>query len=199
MATRDPIIGDLLEEYREVVLPERGRMRAALWFARQLASLVKPWMWGALLGAILGLENVVNTAYRPLAEDDGVTLLMLLAIALTVWSLVGFRAAARHGRWADGVTASVAASAATMVVSQAANFARVLIFADRLQYNHEWNSLMARFAASGMTSLRLFVFREYAWGIPLFVATFVAAGVVCGAIASAISVMHDARSSRGRA
>jgi hypothetical protein len=43
-----PIIGDLIEEYREVVLPARGRTRAAAWFVGQLLSLVRPWTWGVL-------------------------------------------------------------------------------------------------------------------------------------------------------
>ena len=37
---RDSVSGDLLEEYREVVLPSRGMLRAKLWYVRQLASFV---------------------------------------------------------------------------------------------------------------------------------------------------------------
>jgi hypothetical protein len=40
---RDPISGDLLEEYREAVLPARGRTRAQLWYLRQTLGLV---VWG---------------------------------------------------------------------------------------------------------------------------------------------------------
>jgi len=56
------IIGDLLEEYREVVSPSRGRIRAMLWFAGQLTSLIEPWMWGLILGVTLGGLNLVSTA-----------------------------------------------------------------------------------------------------------------------------------------
>ena len=37
---RDTVTGDLLEEYREVVLPQRGALRAKLWYVRQVASFV---------------------------------------------------------------------------------------------------------------------------------------------------------------
>ena len=53
MTEQSPIVGDLVEEYREVVLPARGRVRAALWLVVQLVSLARPWMWGAVLGAVI--------------------------------------------------------------------------------------------------------------------------------------------------
>jgi hypothetical protein len=34
-ANRDTITGDLLEEYREVIRPTRGAVRARLWYLRQ--------------------------------------------------------------------------------------------------------------------------------------------------------------------
>ena len=37
---RDSVSGDLLEEYRDVVLPSRGVLRAKLWYVRQLVSFV---------------------------------------------------------------------------------------------------------------------------------------------------------------
>jgi hypothetical protein len=54
MTGQNPIIGDLIEEYREVVRPARGRLAAGLWLARQLASFVRPWMWGAAGAAVVG-------------------------------------------------------------------------------------------------------------------------------------------------
>jgi hypothetical protein len=37
---RDTVTGDLLEEYREAALPERGVFRARLWYLRQVLSLL---------------------------------------------------------------------------------------------------------------------------------------------------------------
>jgi hypothetical protein len=79
MTEQSPIVGDLVEEYREVILPRRGRVRASLWFAGQLASLVRPWMWGGAFGLLLGTGNLLVTAWRPLAEDSGAVLLSLAA------------------------------------------------------------------------------------------------------------------------
>ena len=39
---RDRVSGDLLEEYREVVVPGRGVVRANLWYLRQVVSFVTP-------------------------------------------------------------------------------------------------------------------------------------------------------------
>jgi len=37
---RDTVTGDLLEEYREIVVPERGRFGARIWYIREVASFV---------------------------------------------------------------------------------------------------------------------------------------------------------------
>ena len=40
--SRDPVSGDLLEEFREVLLPTRGRLRARLWYLEQVAGFIAP-------------------------------------------------------------------------------------------------------------------------------------------------------------
>lgn len=59
-ANRDPVTGDLLEEYREVIRPARGAVRARLWYLRQALSLalasnspVQSLIWLAAAGAIV--------------------------------------------------------------------------------------------------------------------------------------------------
>jgi hypothetical protein len=188
MTEQSPIVGDLVEEYREVILPTRGRVGASLWFASQLASLVRPWMWGAAFGLLLGVENILVTAWRPRAEDSGLVLLSLAALALTFWGTIGFYAARRRQRWLDGLTASFVAATLTMVISQTANFIRVLVFYDTLQHSGEWASLIARFHASGMTDLQAFVFLDYARNTPLFIAVFIAVGTMSGALGGTLGL-----------
>ena len=53
---RDTIAGDLLEEYREVVLPARGRLRAQTWYLRQVISFIDGVRLGLLVAASLGRE-----------------------------------------------------------------------------------------------------------------------------------------------
>lgn len=199
MTEQNPIIGDLVEEYREVVRPARGRVRAALWFGAQLASLVRPWMWGAALGTVLGAGNLIGTAYQPLAEDDGAVLLGMAGTVLLAWGAIGYGFARRGARWIDGVTAAFVGATLTMLVSQVANVVRVVAFYDQLQFNHEWRSLMARFYASGMTDLQTFVLIDYARNTPLFVVIFVAAGTVAGAIGATLSAARPQRPSRVQA
>jgi hypothetical protein len=191
MTEQSPIVGDLVEEYRDVVLPTRGRVGASLWFAGQLASLVRPWMWGAAFGLLLGAENIIVTAWRPLAEDSGLVLLSLTMVALTFWGTIGFYAARQRQQWLDGVTASFVAATVTMMISQTANFIRVLMFYDTLQHSGEWASLMARFHASGMTDLQAFVFLDYARNTPLFIVVFIAVGTISGALGGALGLRRN--------
>jgi hypothetical protein len=39
---RETVVGDLREEFIESTSPQRGRLRASLWYLRQVASFV-PW------------------------------------------------------------------------------------------------------------------------------------------------------------
>ncbi len=191
MTEQSPIVGDLIEEYREVVLPARGPVRAALWFVRQLASLVRPWMWGTAFGLLLGVENIIATAWQPLVEDSPPVMLALAGLALMFWGTIGFYSARRHRRWFDGISAAFAAATMTMLISQAANFFRVLVFYDSLQHSGEWTSIMARYHASGMTDLQMFVFLDYARNTPLFIAVFIVVGTMSGAFGAALGLRRD--------
>jgi len=65
---RQTIAGDLLEEYREAILPARGRPRAQLWYLVQIVSLMSHVQLGVALG--LGFSTVAvlfNVAF-PLAH-----------------------------------------------------------------------------------------------------------------------------------
>ena len=75
-----------------------------------------------------------------------------------------------------------------MLISQAANFIRVLVFYDRLQFSGEWAGLMARYHASGITDLQTFVFLDYARNTPPFMAVLIAAGTLSGVFGGAIGL-----------
>jgi len=154
------ILGDLLEEYREVVLPERGRVRATAWFAAQLASLVKPWVWGSLIGAGLGIGNLVATARTPLADDDSGGMLACAGVLLIAWAAISFGAARDRGLL-HAIVAGLVAGTTTLALFNAANYLRVIMFVDQIRYRADWVDLMARFQASGASNLRWFVVRDY--------------------------------------
>src|SRR5262245_25713216 len=67
---RDSVSGDLLEEYRESIVPALGR-GADRWYVRQVAGYVlrMTWVWGALVAAILVVrylfDSLVPVQYTP--------------------------------------------------------------------------------------------------------------------------------------
>ena len=65
---RESVSGDLLEEYRDAIVPTRGRA-ADLWYIRQVAwyLLRASWMWGTLMGAALVFRYLLDTLV-PLAD-----------------------------------------------------------------------------------------------------------------------------------
>jgi len=191
-----PIIGDLLEEYREVVLPARGRARAAIWFMTQLAGLVKPWMWGVIIGLVFGIENLVSTAISPLAEDTPALMLTLVTVVLGSWILVGFSAGRRTMRVRDAVLAGVVVATISMSLFGMANWVRVTVFLDVIKDRSDWVGLMDRFHASGAPDLRSFVMSEYSRGNLLSTAVIAGIGGAMGALGGLVGVRRHRASTR---
>jgi len=121
---RETVSGDLLEEYRDTIVPARGRA-ADLWYIRQVAwyLLRASWMWGTLMGAALVfrylLDTLVPTAdYRMRASVLSWTILCVCMLAgfVTAWRTRSMRA----GVLASTTSATIAAilsivGAATML------------------------------------------------------------------------------------
>jgi hypothetical protein len=63
---RESVSGDLLEEYRETIVPARGPA-ADWWYVRQVASFLlrASWLWGAVLGAALVIRYLSDTLVPP--------------------------------------------------------------------------------------------------------------------------------------
>ena len=109
MTENSPIIGDLLEEYREVVLPARGRIRARLWFARQLASLMPPWACGGILiGAVFVGRSMLDWNLPPANFHTRATLTSMLLFGLLLGA--GVSGAWRSGSIVRGAISSVCAA-----------------------------------------------------------------------------------------
>jgi len=156
----DPIIGDLLEEYREVVLPVRGRVRAMLWFARQLASLVPPWRWGLALGALVGAQNILDSYLWPLPHDNAAGVLALWTSVLVAWGAIGTSAASRSRRLRDGILGGAFAAAVSMGIMGAANFVRVYIVLDLATHHTTLGQFAGGFMASHGDALSGFFQQE---------------------------------------
>jgi hypothetical protein len=184
---RETISGDLLEEYRESVLPAKGPLRAQFWYWGQVVSFVSPLIVGLAFGTALGVWNLVSTAVDPLSDDSAGVMLTFGAGLLGTWSLVAFLAGRRRRSFRDAVVAGVIVGAATITMFNLANDIRVNVFLDSIQHRDDWRNLMVRFHESEARSLRAFVNREYVTGTFIVTSLGAVAGGVSGLIGGAVS------------
>jgi H+/Cl- antiporter ClcA len=184
---RETISGDLLEEYRDHVLPTRGSLSARLWYIRQILSFVSPIAWGFAIGVVLGTWQLVNTVRAPLADDDAGEMLFVVAVIVLLWTSVSVATSLPTGRFRDAVVAGMLAGLATMAVFDATSILRVNVFLERIRYRDDWVGLIARFDASNAPNLRAYANWEYVRGTPMVLAIGVVVGGLCGALAGVIN------------
>ena len=108
---RDSVSGDLLEEYRDSIVPARGAA-ADWWYLRQVGSFLlrASWAWGAILGAALVIRYLFDTLVPP--TDYRMRATALTYTIMTACLLAGFSGAWRTRSMRAGVLTSL--SAATM-------------------------------------------------------------------------------------
>ena len=113
---RETVSGDLLEEYRDTIVPTRGRA-ADLWYIRQVAwyLLRASWMWGTLMGAALVLRYLLDTLVP--AADYRMRATVLSWTILAACMLTGFVTAWRTRSMRAGVLASTTAATIAAIVS----------------------------------------------------------------------------------
>ncbi|MFN2564461.1 MAG: hypothetical protein ABR499_05550 [Gemmatimonadaceae bacterium] len=160
------------------MLPTRDRLRAHLWYVRQVLSFVDSVTLGVILGAGFGVWNLIATRLDPLAEDTPVALLKFYGPMFALWGIAGFGAARRSGRLLDGVKVGATVAFVTFLVYDLTQFVRVNVFLDTLTQRSDWQNLMARFQQSGYESLRWYVNYVGLTGAPLkiLVGTIIGAG-----------------------
>jgi hypothetical protein len=186
---RETISGDLLEEYREHVLPTKGPRAARLWYVRQILSFVSPAAWGLAIGVLLGTLQLIDTAFEPLSDDSAGIMMGILATLLMLWTLASVAAGLPSRRFRHALVAGVLAGIATMAVIDLTSILRVNIFLDQIRYRDDWINLVARFEASGSQSLRAYANWEYVRGTPFVLGLGAIAGGISGAIAGVINGM----------
>jgi hypothetical protein len=189
---RDTISGDLLEEYRDAVVPARGSAGARWWYRRQVASVIwrsarAPIAIGGVLGLILGAWILVDTIRNPLADDDAASMLIGLSSLMAVWMVAATATAWRTRRVVHALTAGVLVGAATMFVLHVAAITRVVVFVDTIQTRDDWRNLVGRYHASGFSTLRGYAVYEYVRQTPIIVAIGAVGGAVCGTFGGAIA------------
>lgn len=185
---RDSVTGDLLEEYREAILPSRGRWRAHLWYFRHALSLIDGATLGVVLGVIFGLWNMVATVMDPLADDSPGALLMFYGPMFAAWGITGFLAARRTGRFIDAVRMGATVAFVTFTVFWAFNLFRVNLFLDLVRVRADWRNLLVRYQASGFENFRTYVNYEYLMGAPLKILVPSVIGAVVGLIGGLFAI-----------
>jgi hypothetical protein len=193
---RETISGDLLEEYREHVLPTRGAWSARLWYVRQILSFVSPIAWGLAVGVALGTLQLVTTARAPLADDDARGMMVMASVILLLWTSISVATSFPTRRFRDAVVAGMLAGLATMAVFDATSILRVNVFLDQIRYRDDWVNLVARFDASNAPNLRAYANWEYVRDTPFVLAIGVIAGALCGALAGVINRSIGSRGNR---
>jgi hypothetical protein len=186
---RDSVTGDLLEEYREVVLPARGRLRAQLWYLRHALSLIDGAVLGAVLGTIFGMWNMVATRLDPLADDTAVALLLFYGPMFTAWGAAGFVAARRNGRIIEAIKVGATVGFVTFVVFSVANLVRVNLFLETVRHRADWQGLIVRYQASGFESFRAFANYDYVTGAPLTLFVPSVIGAMTGLIGGLFAIV----------
>lgn len=192
---RDTVTGDLLEEYREVVLPAKGRFRAHLWYLRQALSLVlvNPFLLGIILGVLFGAWNIAYSLLSPLAEDTVVALLSFYGLMFLMPGIAGFAAFRATGRWLEAIKAAVTVAVVIQVVFGSANMIRVNWLLDTLTQRSDWQNLVARFRSSEFDSFRAFVNYDYAKQTAPKLAAVTLIGAVLGILGGLFATLFGGR------
>lgn len=147
---RDTVTGDLLEEYREAVLPAKGRFRAQLWYLRQALSLVliNPVLFGVILGVLFGVWNIAYSLLFPVAEDTVFALLSFYGPMFVMPGVAGFAAFRATGQWLEAIKAAVTVGVVTQLVFGTANMLRVNLLLDTLSQRSDWQNSLRGFGAA---------------------------------------------------
>lgn len=113
---RESVSGDLLEEYRDTIVPARGRA-ADWWYIRQVTwyLLRASWVWGALMGAALVFRYLLDILVPP--ADYWMRATVLSWTILGVCMLAGFVTAWRTRSMRAGVLAASTAATIAAIIS----------------------------------------------------------------------------------
>jgi hypothetical protein len=193
---RETVSGDLLEEYREVILPTRGASRANLWYLKQVLSMVDQVRFGMGLGFVLGSYNLISTLIAPLGEDTPLGMLSGLAVVMLLWALSGFAAERRTARFWEATKAGAVVGFVSLGLFHIAVILRLNIFLDVVSQRSDWHGMIMNFQESGFKSLRAYAnWKYFEWsGVVLFLGMI--AGGVCGTLGGLVASVFGRGRSR---
>jgi hypothetical protein len=106
----ESVSGDLLEEYRETVFPDRGRHGADSWYMSQVMGYVwrSAGVFASLFAAAFLIRDVID--WRIPTTDFHLRSTLSTSIALGIFLLAGFWAGARTGSIRSGAIVGLASA-----------------------------------------------------------------------------------------
>lgn len=114
---RDSVPGDLLEAYRDSIVPARGRAAANAWYVRQVAGFMwrATWLWAFAFSAVFVARNAYDWLVP--TTDFHVRAEVTTYIAISTLLLTGFWAAWRSRSAIAGLLVTILASQIAAVFS----------------------------------------------------------------------------------
>ncbi len=186
---RESIPGDLLEEYRESIVPALAG-GADGWYVRQVAGYLarRVWPWSALVGIIL-VARYLFDSLSPVRYTAGV---IHPRSAIMTYTLMGtFALCAGWHTWQSGHLRS-----GLLMATAAAGLGGALSAVGTLVCLAIWHDPGTLRAVQGSGGLG-----EVFWGVPLLVPIGMVTGAVgasAGRLAGALAAVASSRKSRGR-
>jgi hypothetical protein len=181
---RDSVSGDLLEEFRETIVPSRGG-GANRWYIRQAAGYVarETWMWSALVAAIL-VSRYLFDSLAPIQYTPGV---VALRSAVMTWALIAtFALGAAWHVWRTGhVRSGVLLALVTALIGGVLSSLGTAVC---LAIWHDAETMRAIQGSGGLD--------ETLWGVPLLLVPIGLVTGAAGAIAGKALAWPLARASR---
>jgi len=110
-----------------------------------------------------------------------------------MWAVAGFRAYRRRGRLGEALTMGGAVACVTFAVFVVARLITVNLTLETTSQRLDWQSLLARFEASGFRSLRAYANYEYITGAPFKIAVASVIGATMGVVGGLVCRTAKAR------
>ena len=127
---RDSISGDLLEEYRERILPSRGAASADRWYVRQMFGYLwrATWVWAVVFAAAALLRDALDRFDPP--QSYYLRSLVTTWVAIALFASAGFFGARRTRSFVGGVLAGCVMGLIAAVITVTASTVMLAIAHD---------------------------------------------------------------------
>lgn len=116
---RENVSGDLLEEYRDAIIPSRGQSAADAWYVRQVCGFLwrATWVWAVLFSAAFVLRQAIDFLIP--TRDFVVRSQVTTYTAIALMAAAAFWSAWRSGSFFSGIVVTIVMTQIAAVFSVA--------------------------------------------------------------------------------